>query len=51
MTSSDYRVRSAIPGASGYTGAELLRVLARHPQVEIVALRADRQAGEKVHLR
>jgi len=33
-------------GASGYTGAELLRLLIRHPQVEIVLLTADRRAGQ-----
>ena len=32
---SDYRVRIAILGASGYTGAELLRLLAEHPHAEI----------------
>jgi N-acetyl-gamma-glutamyl-phosphate reductase len=36
----------AILGASGYTGAELVRLLARHPHVEIVALTGDRKAGE-----
>ena len=38
--------RIAILGASGYTGAELLRLLVRHPDVEIVALTADRKAGQ-----
>src|SRR4029077_10501927 len=32
-------------GASGYTGAELVRLLLRHPKVEIVLLTADRKAG------
>ncbi|MCE9523277.1 MAG: N-acetyl-gamma-glutamyl-phosphate reductase [Alphaproteobacteria bacterium] len=40
------KTRIAILGASGYTGAELVRLLARHPHVEIVALTADRKAGE-----
>src|SRR5690606_16231313 len=35
-----------ILGASGYTGAELVRLLARHPQIEIGTLTADRQAGK-----
>ena len=34
-----------ILGASGYTGAELLRLLLRHPKVEIVLLSGDRRAG------
>ncbi len=33
-------------GASGYTGAELVRLLIRHPRVEIVLLTADRRAGK-----
>ena len=35
-------------GASGYTGAELLRLLLRHPYVEIVLLTADRRAGQEM---
>ncbi len=35
----------AILGASGYTGAELVRLIATHPGMEIVALTADRKAG------
>jgi N-acetyl-gamma-glutamyl-phosphate reductase len=35
-----------ILGASGYTGAELLRCLIRHPHVEIALLTADRRAGQ-----
>ncbi|MFN3823677.1 MAG: N-acetyl-gamma-glutamyl-phosphate reductase [Pseudorhodobacter sp.] len=36
----------AILGASGYTGAELVRLIATHPGMEIVALSADRKAGQ-----
>ncbi len=35
-----------ILGASGYTGAELVRLLLRHPRVEIAVLTADRRAGQ-----
>ena len=35
-------------GASGYTGAELVRLLLRHPHVEIVLLTADRRAGKSM---
>ncbi|ARO15060.1 N-acetyl-gamma-glutamyl-phosphate reductase [Ketogulonicigenium robustum] len=35
----------AILGASGYTGAELVRIIATHPELRIVALSADRKAG------
>ncbi|MCI2398795.1 N-acetyl-gamma-glutamyl-phosphate reductase [Aliiroseovarius subalbicans] len=36
----------AILGASGYTGAELVRIIATHPTMEIVALSAERKAGQ-----
>jgi len=39
-------VRTAILGASGYTGAELLRLLQGHPHFQIVALTGDSQAGK-----
>ena len=35
-----------ILGASGYTGAELLRLLIRHPRMDIALLTADRRAGQ-----
>jgi len=40
--------RIAILGASGYTGAELVRLIATHPSMQIVALSADRKAGMAV---
>ncbi len=36
----------AILGASGYTGAELVRLIASHPGMRIAALSADRKAGQ-----
>lgn len=38
----------AILGASGYTGAELVRLIAGHPHLEITALCADRKAGQSM---
>lgn len=38
----------AILGASGYTGAELVRLIATHPTMQIVALSADRKAGQEM---
>lgn len=38
-------VKVGIVGASGYTGAELLRLCAQHPEVEVVAATGDSQAG------
>ncbi len=46
MPQTTNRARAAILGASGYTGAELIRLLARHPHIEIRTLTADRRAGE-----
>lgn len=42
----DTVLRVGILGASGYTGAELLRLLLRHPRVKIAALTAERNAGQ-----
>lgn len=41
-------IKAVIVGASGYTGAELMRLLLSHPKVEIVALVADSNAGKPV---
>lgn len=35
----------AILGASGYTGAELVRLIATHPQMRVAALSGERKAG------
>ena len=35
----------AILGASGYTGAELVRLIATHPMMRIAAMTAERKAG------
>src|SRR5579863_705434 len=40
------KAKIGVLGASGYTGAELVRLLLRHPQVEIALLTADRRAGK-----
>ncbi|MFB2595969.1 N-acetyl-gamma-glutamyl-phosphate reductase [Paracoccus sp. p4-l81] len=37
--------RIAILGASGYTGAELVRLIASHPGMQITALSGERKAG------
>ncbi|MBI5100804.1 MAG: N-acetyl-gamma-glutamyl-phosphate reductase [Nitrospirae bacterium] len=41
-------LKVAICGASGYTGIELLRILAGHPGVRITAVTSERSAGKKV---
>lgn len=39
-------LRAAICGASGYTGAELLRILRGHPNVRVTALTSEKSAGK-----
>jgi LysW-gamma-L-alpha-aminoadipyl-6-phosphate/LysW-L-glutamyl-5-phosphate reductase len=43
------KIRVSIVGASGYTGGELLRLLLRHPNVEIVQATSESNAGKFVH--
>lgn len=41
-------LNAVILGASGYTGAELVRLLAPHPHVKIKAMTAESQAGKRL---
>ncbi|MEV6493695.1 N-acetyl-gamma-glutamyl-phosphate reductase, partial [Actinoplanes sp. NPDC051633] len=41
-------IRVAVAGASGYAGGELLRLIAGHPEFELVAATAHSQAGSAV---
>ncbi|MHA1517241.1 MAG: N-acetyl-gamma-glutamyl-phosphate reductase [Alphaproteobacteria bacterium] len=43
---SNQPIRAAVLGASGYTGADLIRLAARHPHIEITALIAKGHAGQ-----
>lgn len=43
--STNVRKRVAVIGASGYTGAELLRIIAQHPSFDLVYATGDSQAG------
>src|SRR5437763_759154 len=40
--------RAAVVGGSGYTGAELLRLLAGHPELEVGLVTAEANAGASV---
>jgi N-acetyl-gamma-glutamyl-phosphate reductase len=42
------RIRAGIVGGTGYTGVELLRLLAQHPAVELVAITSRGEAGTAV---
>jgi len=48
MAKTAETIRVAVLGASGYTGAETLRLAVRHPAMRIVALTADRRAGADI---
>lgn len=40
------RIRAAIVGASGYSGEELLRILLRHPAVDVTCVTSRQYAGK-----
>ena len=42
------KAKIGVLGASGYTGSELVRLLLRHPNVELALLTADRRAGQEM---
>jgi N-acetyl-gamma-glutamyl-phosphate reductase len=41
-------MRVAVVGASGYTGLQLIQILLRHPQFELVAATSEQRAGAPV---
>lgn len=41
-------IKAGIVGGTGYTGIELLRILARHPQVELAVITSRKEAGVPV---
>jgi N-acetyl-gamma-glutamyl-phosphate reductase len=42
------RIRVAVLGASGYAGAELVRLLLGHPHVELAHLSSERHSGQPI---
>jgi N-acetyl-gamma-glutamyl-phosphate reductase len=42
------RLTAAVVGATGYTGAEVVRLLSNHPSVELTVATSERQAGNPV---
>ena len=42
------KINIAIIGASGYTGAELIRILLNHPQAQLKILTGDSSAGKQI---
>jgi N-acetyl-gamma-glutamyl-phosphate reductase len=50
MTESTYKhIRAGIVGGAGYTGGEMLRILINHPNVEIVFVHSNSNAGNHVY--
>ncbi|MBL4645705.1 MAG: N-acetyl-gamma-glutamyl-phosphate reductase [Rhizobiales bacterium] len=43
---TDQKIRIGVLGASGYTGADLVRLAVRHPNIEITVLTANAHAGK-----
>ena len=41
-------IKVGIVGGTGYTGVELLRLLAQHPQAELVAITSRKETGMPV---
>ena len=41
-------VKVSILGATGYTGSELLRLLAGHPEAEVIHVTSESHRGEKI---
>jgi len=41
-------IKAGIVGGTGYTGAELLRLLAQHPEVELATITSRTEAGTRV---
>lgn len=46
ISGSQNTCRVAVLGASGYTGAEVVRLSALHPHLQVVALTGEKQAGK-----
>lgn len=42
------KIKTAIIGAAGYTGGELIRLLVHHPNCELVYIHSNSQSGKKV---
>jgi N-acetyl-gamma-glutamyl-phosphate reductase len=47
MTNTN-KIKAAVLGASGYTGADMIRLAARHPEIELVALIAKGHVGQSL---
>jgi N-acetyl-gamma-glutamyl-phosphate reductase len=46
--SAEHTIKVAVLGGSGYTGGELLRLLAGHPGLDVVAVTSEKSVGSSV---
>jgi N-acetyl-gamma-glutamyl-phosphate reductase len=49
MTESTSKIRAGIIGGAGYTGGEMLRILINHPNVDIIFVHSNSNAGNHVY--
>ena len=47
---SNYKLKIAIAGATGYVGLDLINLLSKHPKIKLVNLCATRNLGKKIHI-
>lgn len=45
---ADSKIKVGIAGGAGYTGGELLRILVNHPEVEIISVHSNSNAGNPI---
>ncbi|OYW18188.1 MAG: hypothetical protein B7Z54_06620, partial [Sphingobacteriales bacterium 12-47-4] len=43
------RIKAGIIGGAGYTGGELIRLLLRHPSVDLTFIHSRSNAGKPIH--
>jgi N-acetyl-gamma-glutamyl-phosphate reductase len=49
MTESTSKIKAGIIGGAGYTGGEMLRILINHPNVDIIFVHSNSNAGNHVY--
>ena len=41
-------IKAGIMGATGYAGAEVLRICASHPEFKVAVITSDSEAGQRI---
>ena len=47
---SNYKLKIAIAGATGYVGLDLVNLLSKHPKIKLVNLCATKNLGKQIHI-